>query len=155
MTRIAMALGCAVMLSGCRPSTAAESASGAGAGTITPLDGAAGTPRINDAVSTSLQNLVAKCVRLELGSIRTERNVTLAAGKLGITSPIGNCGCKSAMMSYRSVQWVHGRDIETARGQVNTLKIDKSIAEIYLVLATDHLPRDADLTIVVGCQDSE
>jgi hypothetical protein len=155
MTRIALVLACVAMLSGCRPSSAAESASGTGATTMAPLDGAAGTPRSTDAASASLRNLVAKCVRLELGSIQTERNVTLATGKLGITRPIGNCGCKSAMMSYRSVQRIHGREIEAARGQVNTLKIDKSVTEIYLVLATDYLPRNADLTIVVGCQDPD
>jgi hypothetical protein len=155
MTRIAVALGCALTLSGCRSSAAGQNASGASASATTSSDGAAGAPGSTDTGPASLRNLVAKCVRLELGGVRTERNVTLAAAKLGIASPIGNCGCKSAMVSYRSVQRVHGREIEAARGGVNTLKIDRPTAEIYLVLATDRLPRNARLTIVVGCQDPD
>lgn len=147
MSRLPLGFALALTFSSCRPSTAAGPASGS--------DARAVIPRANEAVSVSLQNRLAECVGLDLGSVRAERNVTLAAGKLRLTRSVGKCGCKSAIVSYRSVRRVFGRDAEMARGQLNTLRIGQSTLEVYIVLATDYVPPATDLLVVLGCENSE
>lgn len=154
MIRVALAFAFAGTLSGCRPSTAAGIRSGMDARPTAAADAAAGKVAAAALIASS-RNLLPECVRFEIGSVRTERNVALAAAKLRITRSIASCGCKSALISYRSVQRVRGRDVELARGQINTLKLDQSEVDIYIVLATDTLSRAPELTVVLGCENPE
>ena len=147
MTPLAIAFGVALMLSISRPSNAAGPVSNAGSTDVTPGK--------RDAVTVSLQNLVAECVQLDLGTIRTERNVTLVAGQLQIAGSIGDCGCKSAVLSYRTVRQIRGRDIELARGQLNTLRLGKGSAAVYLVVATDHVAPIMNVSMVLACENSQ
>lgn len=108
------------------------------------------------AQKVAVQNKLAACMAVNVGTVRTDRNVVLVDGTLRATKSIGECGCMSAMLAYRSMSVVQGREHVLAEGGLNSLRLESSPNSVTFVLSTDGArlaPRG--WTLIVSCQAPE
>jgi hypothetical protein len=80
-------------------------------------------------------------------------NLGLLEAEMNITKPIGECGCTSALLTYRVEGSLGGALRRLSTGELNTLRSLGKHEHIYFVLASDHsmLGATQKLTLYVGC----
>lgn len=95
------------------------------------------------------------CVKLTAGDVEKVHNLLLVSTQLQVLQSIGECGCKSAVMSYRAR--LNGRPASSADiiGRINTLvrQTPDAAEAVYLVLASDAAlaPRTESVSVDVTC----
>lgn len=93
-------------------------------------------------------NDLEHCVVLERGELVQHGNLLLYDVQFEVPENIGNCGCKSAVASYRVFEG--GRPMRLER------LVLKESRQAYLVIATDGgSPTEEALSIALGCGATE
>lgn len=150
------------LLAGCAAAPKTSSAAPVGPdrtlsdGTVRRPNDKGGVDRDPPAQEVQIQNLLARCMGVDVDGVRRDRNVVLGDATLRPAKSIGECGCKSAALAYRSTRVVQGREHVLAEGELNTLRLPASPTRMTLVLATDGAATNAHRwTIVVSCEGPE
>jgi hypothetical protein len=91
-------------------------------------------------------------LELRAGQITQVSNLVIGSVSLVAKKSIGDCGCMSAEMLYRSIERRAGFDQELASGLVTAPESIKQPVERWLVLSADGpIAEQSTLTIRVGC----
>ena len=114
--------------------------------------------RHNLQLNVHVRNDLEECVHLASRSVSIERNVVLLDVSLRMRRSIGECGCKSAALTYRVRRDEREHGTVDAIGRLNTLLRQHHPEEdLYLVLSTDVLAmaQAKNATVEVTCTSPE
>lgn len=114
---------------------------------------APGSTATLDDIHPVVVNRVEKCVAITRGRSVSMLNLGLLEAEINVTKPIGQCGCTSALLTYRVEGKLGGAARQLSSGELNTLRRVGKREQIYFTLASDYtmLGATQKLTLYVGC----